>query len=361
MTDDVQEQPDGQEVSFAGKWGRVAGYTVFGAIIFSLFSLVLVTAMTQQQVTRNLAGNEVKTSYQEAYFILNGAESRKESRTNYEQSISDAKANIENEGQKLRDLQATLTEDTRQPVAVAKSARARALCPGQFPESLNTDGLNDEELLDRVERCKVNTIAFEQLGVDPYIFGKIRGFKREVSATEAKIEALSITVEEAKKEISKIDRDDSNAKALKNDFLPQTQLTKLLPWWVGWIFDVPPSIMPILLTFVSGIFGSLLVNLILIVYPNNSVGLYQGQRFTQHVILGGLIATAVYIVMKAGVSVLSLSDTGDTPDAFLTFSAIGIFAGMFSDRAARWLSENVPFDNKPKPSPPPPPRDGDMS
>ena len=334
------------EKTFIGKWGRVAAITVFGALIFAAFSAVLVTAMTQHQITRNLASGEERVSFADAYYILESIEGLNTSKSELEGSVSETLTNLETESQRLRDLQATLLEDLRRLTTVGKSTRAREACPSQFPETINAELLDDDNILDRLERCKVNATAFGALGIEPSIFGKVRGFKREISATETRMENFEATLESDQAELADVERNINRAKSFENDFSPQKRLAKILPDGLHWIFEIPPSIMPIFLTFVSGIFGSLLVNLILIVYPSNSVGLYHGQRFLQHVILGGLIATAVYIVIGAGASVLSLSDDGASPDTYLTFSAIGIFAGMFSDRAAKWLSDNVPFERK---------------
>lgn len=345
------DSDDQVERTFIGKWGRVAALALFGAVIFAAFSAVIVTAMTQHQITRNLDSNPDRVSFTDAYYILNGVNELKKSAAELESSIGETRGALESDTQLLRDIEAMLAEDLRTPLSVAQSARVKEICPGQFPETFNSEIMPNDVLLDRLERCKVNQSGFEALNVDPNIFGKIRGLNREMSAAKLRIENQEQKLKDDGAALVELEQKIASAKVFENDFSPQERLSKLLPGWLHWLFDVPPSIMPILLTFVSGIFGSLLVNLILIVYPSNKIGLYDGQRFLQHVILGGLIATAVYVVIGAGASVLSLSDTGASPDTYLTFSAIGIFAGMFSDRAARWLSENVPFDRTPKPNP----------
>jgi hypothetical protein len=58
--------------------------------------------------------------------------------------------------------------------------------------------------------------------------------------------------------------------------------------------------------------------------------------------LGGLIAVGEFIVIGGGMAVLSSGNTApDGNTNFLSFCAIGMLAGGFSDRFAKWLSDNA--------------------
>lgn len=99
----------------------------------------------------------------------------------------------------------------------------------------------------------------------------------------------------------------------------------------------PPTLVQILLAFVSGLFGALLITLVLAVYPKSTVKFAGGEGFGARILLGGLIAVGVFIVLRGGVSVLGTpTELSTVPSNVMTFSALGILAGMFSDRVAFW-------------------------
>jgi len=112
---------------------------------------------------------------------------------------------------------------------------------------------------------------------------------------------------------------------------------------LGWVFvPLPPAILQIGLTFVAGLFGALLVTLILIVYPDNKLNIQQKGRTWARTFLGGLIALCVYIVLLSGTAVLGSSNINSGAGTnYLAFCGIGILAGMFSDRVAAWLSDRA--------------------
>jgi hypothetical protein len=107
-----------------------------------------------------------------------------------------------------------------------------------------------------------------------------------------------------------------------------------------YLIDIPPALLQLPLAFASGCFGALLVSLILIVYPNARIGEAKDRHAIRRTVLGGLIAICVYIVLLSGTAVLGTS-RGLGDGNHMTFSAIGILAGMFSDRVAAWLSDRA--------------------
>jgi hypothetical protein len=96
----------------------------------------------------------------------------------------------------------------------------------------------------------------------------------------------------------------------------------------------------LLLAFASGLFGALLITLVLVVYPKNDLTLSSGEGgYGARILLGGLISICVFVVLGGGTAVLGTSGAFAEGEAnFLAFCAIGILAGMFSDRVANWLS-----------------------
>ncbi len=129
-------------------------------------------------------------------------------------------------------------------------------------------------------------------------------------------------------------------------------------WMVNKIADLPPSAVQMLLALSSGMFGSLLLTLVLIVYPKNDFSFTEikgglGARIG----LGGLIAMCVFVVLGGGSAVLGASTAfSDGTANFYAFCAVGILAGMFSDRVAKWLSDraNIFFQHESKSGTPTP-------
>jgi cell division protein FtsB len=110
----------------------------------------------------------------------------------------------------------------------------------------------------------------------------------------------------------------------------------------GMVASFPPTLLQIVLTFVSGLFGALLVTLVLIVYPSNQIMTVADARPVTRTFLGGFIALCVYIVLLGGSAVLgSAASESGAGDNYMAFAGIGILAGMFSDRVAGWLSKRA--------------------
>jgi hypothetical protein len=109
------------------------------------------------------------------------------------------------------------------------------------------------------------------------------------------------------------------------------------------VAELPPVVVQIVLAFVSGLFGALLVTLVLIVYPKTEIELTSDKaRFGARILLGGLISLCVFVVLGGGTAVLGSDNGFAAGDAnYLAFCAIGILAGMFSDRVADWLSDRA--------------------
>lgn len=138
-------------------------------------------------------------------------------------------------------------------------------------------------------------------------------------------------------------------------------------WWgAASLAQLPPAVTQIVLVFVSGLFGGLLLTMVLIVHPHSGLGLTTpGGDYGALIMLGGLIAICVFVVIGGGTAVLGTSEPLAEGEAnFLAFCTIGILSGMFSERVANWLSEraNTFFSRRqtngaplPFPAPPPPP------
>lgn len=119
---------------------------------------------------------------------------------------------------------------------------------------------------------------------------------------------------------------------------------------------IPPALMQITLCFLSGLFGALLITLVLLVYPNNDLSFSNTNSFWNRILLGGLIAVGVFVMIAGGVGVLGSSEAIlNGNNNFLSFCAIGMLAGGFSDRFAKWLSDRATMlvSKAPETLPPP--------
>jgi hypothetical protein len=125
-------------------------------------------------------------------------------------------------------------------------------------------------------------------------------------------------------------------------------IVAMLEIFNGWplaaqLVFVTPSLMPIILAFASGLFGALLITLVLSVYPANRFKFTKSNSYSGRLLLGGLIALGVVVLLFSGVAVLG--GEGGTPESqnMMAYAAIGLLAGMFSDQAADWLSRTSRF------------------
>ena len=122
----------------------------------------------------------------------------------------------------------------------------------------------------------------------------------------------------------------------RNDGERQSPLTKELVY-------VPPALTGIVLATVSGLFGALLITLILFVYPDNRYKFTRTNSYYGRILLGGLIALGVFVLMFSGVAVLAGPNASGSAQNLIAYGGIGILSGMFSDQAAGWLSDRSVF------------------
>lgn len=166
--------------------------------------------------------------------------------------------------------------------------------------------------------------------------------KTAADATKRSAETAHEAVDKAEKDYSAAKSDIEAAQALKSIF---DELSVLRSTWytAGAVFvDFPPSLLQIILAFVSGLFGALLVTLILVVYPNTKLATAVGAQYSSRLLLGGLISVVVYVILGGGSAVLGNTNPfGQSQGNYMTFCAVGVLAGMFSDRVAAWLSERA--------------------
>jgi hypothetical protein len=102
--------------------------------------------------------------------------------------------------------------------------------------------------------------------------------------------------------------------------------------------NYPPFIIHVLLSFFSGTFGALLITMVFVVYPSKLRERVSAKLYYKRVFLGGLVALTVFIVLTGGASILGTGEASQDDANIMSFTAIGLLAGMFSDTVADWLS-----------------------
>ena len=109
-------------------------------------------------------------------------------------------------------------------------------------------------------------------------------------------------------------------------------------WFPINLVGFPPFIVRVLLSFFSGTFGALLITMVFVVYPSKLRERVSPKLYYKRVFLGGLVALTVFIVLTGGASILGTSEVSTDDANVMSFTAIGLLAGMFSDTVADWLS-----------------------
>jgi len=318
---------------------RGAGRALFSLLVAAAFLLTLLVASAQQQVVRQLDNG---MSYSVARRVVaNAAAAERDLRRAAAEEIALAKSKRDAE-QKLSDLQGLFYANMQTVDSVAENAVHAQLCPRLNADAMPTDPLTRWGAVYGCSRegkiVKADADDVEWL-IDPKndpteIDQKVKraqfdvqSFAQQISASDAQVKADQQTV--------------SQAKQASDALQVVTLLDESFIGWLG-ITAIPPALMQILLCFLSGLFGALLITLVLLVYPNNDLSFSKTNSFWNRILLGGLIAVGVFVMIAGGVAVLGSSEAMlNGQGNFLSFCAIGMLAGAFSDRFAKWLSDNA--------------------
>ncbi|MES1156515.1 MAG: hypothetical protein ABUL73_01935 [Alphaproteobacteria bacterium] len=138
-----------------------------------------------------------------------------------------------------------------------------------------------------------------------------------------------------------------------------------------WFFQLPLLVSGLVTTFFAGMFGSVLVLLVLLAYPNYAPLTFGGGKyFFLRMFTGGFVAVLVFVAVGSGASVAGLADLqsiaaqggGIDPTKI---ALLGVFAGAFSEQIAGAVRgyvdtvfHNVTGGSNPPPAQTPPPAEG---
>lgn len=317
-----------------------SGRVIAALLIAYAFIVVLMTASAQQRVMTSLADDAGSADYSSALVRLKETEN---ARADLARALSTQKGLLDKES-RLSAAYAKAKEDTDsawlrfQPLA--RRASGEPNC-GVSPATSNmetwtailqcaADGSLSPRLTGQIEDARRAPNNFEAS------YAEAKDLDRQLTATTADLTRTATAIEGTRAEVEQ-------ATQLQEAF---GELTVLRRSWLlggGFLSAFPPALMQIILSFVAGTFGALLITLVLVVYPTNEFRFTEGKgREEERVFLGGLISLCVYIVLSGGTTILGSGQPFDGGTAnVMTFTAVGVLAGMFSDRVAGWLSDKA--------------------
>lgn len=327
---------------------RVSMRVVSAALIAYFFIIVLLVATAQQKVVDALSDQDVGFDYSVAVDYYFGKTNLKTLRGDNTRSIKAATAQIRQGTDKLADANQKLLEQ----VADLRGdlGRLRALGCGEQdfpadqpvePSALLTaasgtqhcvaEGTDEEPRLKQVSD-DVNSAADSvraSMDVVAGINRELDDEKDHLGVLEDERNALSTQLDTAGKASGII----AILRVFEDSRWP---LASQLVY-------VPPALMAIILAFASGLFGALLITLVIFVYPDNKFNFTKSASYGGRILLGGLIALGIFVLLFSGVAVLGGSESNANSHNLMAYAAIGILSGMFSDQAAGWLSERSTF------------------
>lgn len=335
MTNDDPAAPPAKDPN--ADFRRAAIRTLFSSIIAVLFLLILMVAALQQQAASHL---ESGMSYTSAHAQVTAMPRWRKDLAADEKDLGARRAKVRDIEQRQLDNQGALATSNSQVQTFAASIARSHLCAAfenAAPADTSLWGIvyqcwNQGNVPDTV-RTGIKALAGSP--DDPTVIStRIARADSDLKAAQEDVTAKEavIATEQAQLGIAaKIADEMEDVRVLDNSVLG----------WLGLTW-IPPATMQIVLSFVSGLFGSLLVTLVLAVYPNNDLHFTGSDSYWNRILLGGLIAVGVFIVIGGGMAVLSAGNTAPEGNTnFLSFCAIGMLAGMFSDKFAGWLSDNA--------------------
>jgi hypothetical protein len=352
------------------KIARAVWRLVGSAAIAVAFLVFLTVASAQHEAVQALSGAKTGLSYSVAKDVVSKAEA---DRTR-QQSLKDKNEFLTNDTHRRENMRFALDSDRfarlQDVDLIARSIMRSGQCD-LLPANMQLPAVTDLTVWKRVQLCA------QQGNVAPNVVKPITDLnapnanpftiQQRIDRLDRDVKENADTMALNKVEIDQLTASISSADAARNALqdvliLDRNFLVRALS-----LTSLPPRVLPIFLTFFAGLFGALLITLVLVVYPNNDLHLTSGHSsFWYRIGLGGLIAVAIYVVLGGGVAMIGSNDSvaiGDTN--FMFFCAIGILAGMFSDRAAGFLSDSAGALSSPSASrrgtgptgvsPPPPP------
>jgi hypothetical protein len=327
--------------------GLKASNVVLSTLVVAIFIYLLILAMAQDQVVEKLSRGTGFANYSSS--LLDAREAKK---------IAERVDSLAEDRQKLRKQVATL--DQQATVANLGYEREAARLDSIFDKFDGSEGCrirskskpagtepNRQQLEQQAQRTEL-AAARLCFAVNPGLGGDARRIYMDILDNAQRLSDAMVRIDlarGAKDAESKTLNDEINRQVNDRNKLgpARVQFTMLesleTPAWFPTNFvNYPPFIVRVLLSFFSGTFGALLITMVFVVYPSKLRERVSAKLYYKRVFLGGLVALTVFIVLTGGASILGGSEVSQDHTNVMSFTAIGLLAGMFSDTVADWLS-----------------------
>lgn len=318
-----------------------AGRAVVALTIALLFLSVLIISSIQQTVATAVSQSTLKTDWNTGLRIVREAQDRADSLASLkaDRARQSAQARrLQTAAERLGSLFFELVGDALPViVAVADSGECPALRAALDRPNSNA-----------VDHWRALQICYQGGNVPPRWRTSVASLLQRPDTAISLRQRLDRTELELRSRTSEIARLDTEINATQaaiptgNNLDMLTYLLELPVIGTFGLVDIPPPMMQIILSFVSGLFGALVITLVVAVYPDNSASFSRSEHYYHRLFLGGLVSILIFVLLGGGLVVLGTSGgVFQGGGNYLSFCAIGIVAGMFSDRVALWVSEHL--------------------
>jgi hypothetical protein len=344
--DSTQAEP-ANRTAMAKRLAHYTARTLVAILVTYVFIVVLLVATAQQKVDDALTKEAVGYDYSVAVRYYFGRDNLKHVVADNSQSIKQSTAQLRAANDRVQSANLVLTaeaadlaEDIARLTAAGCPAPAAPDTPPTPAELVGMGMATQHCAAERGESNPAIPPISAEVGAGRRAVQKtlddVAGLKRDADDVQDRLDLLQAERNAIDKQLEAAARSGDIIAVLAVFEDSQWPLAKQLVY-------VPPALTGIVLASVSGLFGALLITLILFVYPDNRYSFTRTKSFFGRILLGGLIALGVFVLMFSGVAVLAGPNASGSAQNLIAYGAIGILAGMFSDQAAGWLSDRSMF------------------
>ncbi|HEX9966272.1 MAG TPA: hypothetical protein VGB04_14950 [Allosphingosinicella sp.] len=317
--------------------------TLVAILVTYVFIVVLLVATAQQKVHDALAKQSVGYDYSVAVRYYFGKENLRNVVGTNSRAIGEATAQLRTANDRVQSANLVLASQAND-LAQDLQRIAAAGCPGPASAATSPTPADLVSAAAAAHHCALGLQGAS--GIDSEILSGQRSVQKaldDVAGLKRRADDVQDRLDLLHAERSTIDKQ-MDAAGRSSDIIAVLKVFEGSRWpLASQLVYVPPSLTGIILASVSGLFGALLITLILFVYPDNPYKFTRTKSYFGRILLGGLIALGVFVLMFSGVSVLAGSDGSGGSQNLIAYGGIGLLSGMFSDQAAAWLSDRSVF------------------
>ena len=327
----------------ARAWKSFLQIIALGLLVV-LFLITVMTAVAQQEALARMAKEELQLGYSSAYALVRSLDEREKELPSLRTDERSLMRQLVVAQSAFRRSKDRMDSAWQALVPVAQRAARAGQC--EISSGPTDDlGLRLQRWSELKECLAAGTLPRSLAPMVEQVVAGSGNLEEELKSMRDAYDKLTTVNEQLAVLRPRIEAASTLTEAEQKAKASFAEMNVLRQYWMlggGFLVSFPPPMLQILLAFVSGAFGALLVTLVLIVYPNAKLEMEAGQETWARILLGGLIAMCVYIVLLGGTAVLGSSvEMTAAGTNYMAFCAIGILAGMFSDRVAYWLSDKA--------------------